>query len=629
VETSGRQKETEARDVRRGLTGPDRDVAQVLYNFAKTARSFGFYARDNEAITQFLSELEQGFTQILDENGAIRLVVGADRFVWKGTAVYVNGDREKGLPFRLFRDGIRGLVFKPGLDDRELLQLLDVLSRRQSTGRNAEEEDVVTLLWKLSLNTVSYEAVEGFTHEIHGDSNKEGEIEGGGEALPRMMERISGQRKTLDRGKAARSFVDSGSEDLLADVAEGGSEGEGLGATGSQLYGGSAHYLLDAQSGPVPVGFQPITDNDLWAVRAELDAEVRSGVPKLLSYCFELCQTEAGFFEPDHFAPMVGAMRRYLLRQRDLEIYDEMLHFLRGVVDGGDYPTYLTRRAAEMLADCAKGDSVAALVASVVGDAENEELAWDTLQVLLPDLDPAKLFELLAHGMSERLAAILAATIIRRTGSNTLMFEEGLAIDGAEPDVPRALASLRCLATLRTPEAVDLIAGAMVWPDVLVRRAAVRILGRLPMTTLAIDALGGALEDADETIWREALTAMDRQREPETAPFLLDWIGRNAFSRLDEEEREQIVRIAAEIDPEVATMWFSDRIQMSLLAKMGGIVGTPEVISWNRLAAIGLSWCATDAAIDKLRKIRTKGDDDFRQHVGPLVAAARRRQAQR
>ncbi len=624
METSGRQ-ETEARDVRRGLTGPERDVAQVLYNFAKTARSFGFYSRDNEAITQFLAELEEGFTHILDENGALRLVVGADRFVWKGTPVYVNGDREKGLPFRLFRDGIRGFVFKPGLDHRELLQLLDVLSRRQSTGRNAEEEDVVTLLWKLSLNNVSYEAVEGFTHEIHGDASKDGEVEGGGEALPRMMERISGQRETLDRGQAARSFVDRGNDDLLAEVAE----GEDLGATGSQLYGGSRHYPLPRTDGPVAVSFEEITEDELAGLRAELDEETRTGVPKLLDYCFELCQVEAGFFEPDDFAPMVGAMRRYLLRQRDLEVYDEMVRYLRQVVEGGEYPTYLTRRASEMLADCAKGDSVAALVASVVGNATDEELAWDTLQTLLPDLDPANLFDLLAHGMSERLAAILAATIIRRTGSNTLMFEEGLRIDGSEPDVPRALASLRCLATLRTPEAIDLIAGAMVWPDVLVRRAAVRILGRLPLTPLAIDALGGGLDDDDETVWREALTAMDRQREPATAPALLDWIGRNAFTRLDEEERHDIVRIAAEIDPDVGTLWFSDKIQMSLLAKMGGLVGTPEVISWNRLAAVGLSHCATDAAIDKLRAIRTKGDDDFRQHVGPLVAAARRRKAQR
>ena len=40
-ETSRKGGEALERDVRRGLTGQAREVAQVLYNLAKTARSFG------------------------------------------------------------------------------------------------------------------------------------------------------------------------------------------------------------------------------------------------------------------------------------------------------------------------------------------------------------------------------------------------------------------------------------------------------------------------------------------------------------------------------------------------------------------------------------------------------------
>jgi HEAT repeat protein len=617
----------ESRDARRGLSGPSRDVAQVLYNFAKTTRSFGFYARDNDAISSFIKELEEGFTHLLDTYGALRLVVGADRFVWKGDDVYLNPDREKGLPFRLFRDGIRGLVFKPGLTGDELLQLLDVLSRRQSTGRNAEEDDLVTLLWKLSLNTVSYEAVEGFTHELHGSDGEsaEGQETGGGaEALPRMMERISGKRETLDRGRAAASFVDESAQGFLAEAVE----TDAVGATGSKLYRGSPHYPLVASQGMVEIRYEPLSDVDRANIRAELDVEQQEGVPHLLDYCFELCQTEAGFFEPDDFAPMIGAIRRYLLRSRDVTTYDRMLRYLRTVAQGGVYPTYLTRRAGEMLAECGGGDAVGALVASVVGDEVGEEVAWDALQVLLPNLDPEMVFALLAHNMSESMAGILAATIIKRTGSETEMFEAGLVVD-AEPNVPRALASLRCLATLRTPAAVDLIADALVWPDELVKRAALRILGRMPLTESGADALGRLLDDPAEEVWREALAAIHRQGDPRTASALLDWIGRVAFKQFEARERVELVTLAAELDPELATMWFSDRIQMSIVAKIGGLVGTPEVIAWNRLAAEGLAAAATEDAIERLREIRKKGDEDFREHVGRLVAQARRTKGSR
>lgn len=625
---TGEKNQTEAlvKDARRGLSGAAREVAQVLHNFAKTTRSFGFYARDNAAISNFIAELEVGFTEILDEYGAIRVVVGADRFVWKGDDVYLNSDREKGLPFRLFRDGIRGLVFKPGLSGDDLLELLDVLSRRQSTGRGAEEEDVVTLLWKLSLNTVSYEAVEGFTHELHGSGDGESDDSeaGGGEALPRMMERISGKRDTLDRGRAASSFVDQDNDTIISEVV---GEGEDIGATGSEIYGGSEHYPLSEAKGMVELRYEALDENDIASVRAELDEEQEQGVPHLLDYCFELCQDEAGFFDPDDFAPMVGAIRRYLLRQRDVNTYDRMLHYLRKVSQGGVYPTYLTRRAGEMLHDCGGDDAVAALVASVVGDEANEEVAWDALQVLLPDLDPDMVFRLLAHGMSEGMAGILAATIIKRTGNDTSMFEAGLHVEGT-PDVPRALASLRCLATLRTPEAIELIADMVVWPDVMVKRAAVRILGRMPLSEGSADAIGRALDDPIEDVWREALESVHRQGEALLAPFLLDWIGKHAFSRFEEAERLELVSLAAELDPDLATMWFSDKIQMTLVARIGGLVGTPEVIAWNRLAAEGLAASATDEAVDKLREIRKKGDEAFRDHVSRLVVQARHQKGQ-
>ena len=619
------QDEALVKDARRGLSGAARDVAHVLHNFAKTTRSFGFYARDNAAISHFIAELEVGFTEVLDAYGAIRLLVGADRFVWKGDDVYLNSDREKGLPFRLFRDGIRGIVFKPGLTGEEILELLDVLSRRQSTGRGAEEDDVVTLLWKLSLNSVTYEAVEGFTHELHGSGDsdsQEGEGGGGGgEALPRMMDRISGKRETLDRGRAASSFVDQENDNILGELV---GETEDLSSTGSGLYVGALHYQVPEPEGASELQYEALNDSDILGVRVELDAEQERGVPSLLDYCFELCESEAGFFEPDDFAPMVGAIRRYLLRQRDVNTYDRMLRYLRKVSEGGVYPTYLTRRAGEMLHECGGDDAVAALVASVVGEESNEEFAWDALQVLLPDLDPTMVFRLLAHSMSESMAGILAATIIKRTGNDTSMFEAGLHVEG-EPDVPTALASLRCLATLRTPEAIALISDMVVWPDELVKRAAVRILGRMPLSDGTAEAIGLALKDPSEGVWREALESIHRQGEAPLVPFLLDWIGEHAFTRFDKDERLELVYLAADLDPGLATMWFSDKIQMSLVARIGGLVGTPEVIAWNRLAAEGLAATGTSEAVEKLRDIRTKGDDDFRDHINRLVVKARRR----
>ena len=660
-----------SQDARRGLSGPARDVAQVLHNLAKTTRSFGFYARDNAAISNFLEELRKGFDELLDNHGAIRLVVGADRFVWKSDVVYLNSDREKGLAFRLFRDGIRGFVFKPGLTEEELMALLDVLSRRQSTGRSTEEDDVVTLLWKLSLNFISYEAVEGFTHELHGSTEYEVGEDGerkradSGQALPRMMERISGKRETLQRGRAARSFVDEDASAFLNEaLGAGDDEAAGIGdgtdsdagrrrgrktpvraggdtammqtvdedeaAAGpgagaplkAGLYKGASHYPLPLRGGMVEIQYDPLSWQEVAAIREELDAEQRTGIIHLLDYCFELCQQEAGYFEPDDFSPMVHAIRRYLLRGRDLATYDSMMRYLRRIAAGGIYPTYLTRRAAKMVEECSSPDGLAALVAAASGDSTGEDVAWDVLQTLLPDLDPAAVLNLLGHGMSEHMAGILAATVIKRTGTDVTLFEKALTLSG-EPDVPAAMAALRCLATLRTPEAVRVIEAAARWPDPLVRRATARILGRMPMTSSTPGALGRGLRDPDADVMNEALDAIRRQGEPALAPQLTRWLEEQAFRRLDEEQRIEVAALAAEIDPDHATRFFKGKLTMSVRAKVGGIMGTPEVVAWNALAAHGLAAAATEEAIEKLRSVRTKGDENFRQLVSRLAVEAR------
>ena len=69
-----------AKDIRRGLTGVHKEVAQILHNLAKTARSFGFYAKDNRAIAMFSEELHAGFDSFIaaGQVGPEGRVVGID-----------------------------------------------------------------------------------------------------------------------------------------------------------------------------------------------------------------------------------------------------------------------------------------------------------------------------------------------------------------------------------------------------------------------------------------------------------------------------------------------------------------------------------------------------------------------
>ena len=143
-----------------GLTPRQQRMAQLLTRLAATARSFLLYDPQNEAIHRFLKVLLEAFVAALQEEGPLTFGVLPFELVFEGGPVYLNRDRERSLAFRLYRDGVREIRFRPGFGWEELAKLLEVLSIRY-TGVHQREDDIVTLLWKAHFKYVDVVAVEG------------------------------------------------------------------------------------------------------------------------------------------------------------------------------------------------------------------------------------------------------------------------------------------------------------------------------------------------------------------------------------------------------------------------------------------------------------------------------------
>lgn len=151
---------------RRYLNPRHKAIAELLMDLAKTARSFILYDPRNDAIRDFLTALLQSFVHTLSQEGEVKLAIQPFEIWFEGEVIYLNRDRERSLAFRLYRDGVRSVTFKPGFDWEELTRLLEVLSIRY-TGVHQNEDDVVTLLWKAGFEHMEIVAVEGFIpHDV-------------------------------------------------------------------------------------------------------------------------------------------------------------------------------------------------------------------------------------------------------------------------------------------------------------------------------------------------------------------------------------------------------------------------------------------------------------------------------
>ncbi len=122
--------------------------------FAKAVRSYNLYARNNAALDGFLSAAHRYIDQAMAEIGDLDLNIRRDRLTMEGEDVLVDADRESGIPFRLFREGIRRVTLELGMDRAELDALIEILARPPA--RASLDDDMVCMLWRADLPHFRY-----------------------------------------------------------------------------------------------------------------------------------------------------------------------------------------------------------------------------------------------------------------------------------------------------------------------------------------------------------------------------------------------------------------------------------------------------------------------------------------
>ncbi|MBM4367925.1 MAG: hypothetical protein FJ102_17060 [Deltaproteobacteria bacterium] len=170
-EGASEEEEILKEEVRLGASPRGTAANGVLLALSRAARSFLLYEPTNEAIRVFLENLRRATDSFLGEYGDLDLVVRPFELLHAGEVVYLERDRERSLAFRLYRDGVRRLVLRPGLTWHELLKLLEVVSIRY-VGVRQTEDDMVVLLWKAGFQNLSFDAVEGFVADSEDDEDQ-------------------------------------------------------------------------------------------------------------------------------------------------------------------------------------------------------------------------------------------------------------------------------------------------------------------------------------------------------------------------------------------------------------------------------------------------------------------------
>jgi len=133
--------------------------------FIKAIKAFRFYPPDNPTLKGLRDQLPKKFQFFLDKYHSFVLQIRERALSFKGKILYEDSNAKNSLVFLLYKDGLRELRFMKGLEEWEILGLIDIIIIR-SDSINQLEDDLVTLMWEKDFIHISYLATDEFLEEI-------------------------------------------------------------------------------------------------------------------------------------------------------------------------------------------------------------------------------------------------------------------------------------------------------------------------------------------------------------------------------------------------------------------------------------------------------------------------------
>lgn len=140
------------------------------FHLLKGIKQIGMYRHNEARFPEFLGRAHEALSAYTDKHGSLSLKVEQQNFVLHGEPIFAESTP---LPYKFYRDGIRQLIFRPGLGLEELVTF--TLIALSDPDRGAE--DVLAQLWRSGMEHLEYVVVEGFKMDEVSESEVEVEVD--------------------------------------------------------------------------------------------------------------------------------------------------------------------------------------------------------------------------------------------------------------------------------------------------------------------------------------------------------------------------------------------------------------------------------------------------------------------
>ena len=134
-------------------------VERLVRQIDKCLQAITLYSTSHPMYLQAVEELRSGFEPIWAEFGSLTLQVRDDGLAWESNLVLPEDHTPDSISWGMFKEGIRSITLTRGVEEEEIVRLLDVIHRSRSLTDDAED-DFLTLLWGQYFEHVRYRVVD-------------------------------------------------------------------------------------------------------------------------------------------------------------------------------------------------------------------------------------------------------------------------------------------------------------------------------------------------------------------------------------------------------------------------------------------------------------------------------------
>ena len=133
-------------------------VEEMLRLLSRAVRAHLLYLENNPTYQKSLEILRAAFAPIWNHTAELVFEISDTQMLWDGHAVVTEAEKSgDALPWILYKDGLRELRLSRGVEDHEIVSLVQVIAKVRKGG---SEDDLLTLLWEHEFAFVRYRYVD-------------------------------------------------------------------------------------------------------------------------------------------------------------------------------------------------------------------------------------------------------------------------------------------------------------------------------------------------------------------------------------------------------------------------------------------------------------------------------------